>query len=157
LELVIKNILITLAAFIGMEGIAWLTHKYLMHGLLWKLHKDHHKKDSYGFFEHNDFFFLIFALPGITALYFGMQYNYNFLFFIGLGITIYGFTYFLVHEIFIHQRFKFFRNTNSLYFRAIRRAHKVHHKHLEKENGECFGMLWVPMKFFRDLKSKASA
>jgi beta-carotene 3-hydroxylase len=140
-----------------MEGIAWLTHKYLMHGLLWKLHKDHHKKDSYGFFEHNDFFFLIFALPGITALYFGMQYNYNFLFFIGLGITIYGFTYFLVHEIFIHQRFKFFRNTNSLYFRAIRRAHKVHHKHLEKENGECFGMLWVPMKFFRDLKSKASA
>lgn len=157
MELVIKNILITLAAFIGMEGIAWLTHKYLMHGLLWKLHKDHHKKDSYGFFEHNDFFFLIFALPGITALYFGMQYNYNFLFFIGLGITIYGFTYFLVHEIFIHQRFKFFRNTNSLYFRAIRRAHKVHHKHLEKENGECFGMLWVPMKFFRDLKSKASA
>lgn len=157
MELVIKNILITLSAFIGMEGIAWLTHKYLMHGLLWKLHKDHHKKDSYGFFEHNDFFFLIFALPGITALYFGMQYNYNFLFFIGLGITIYGFTYFLVHEIFIHQRFKFFRNTNSLYFRAIRRAHKVHHKHLEKENGECFGMLWVPMKFFRDLKSKASA
>lgn len=156
MELVIKNILITLAAFVGMEGIAWLTHKYIMHGLLWKLHKDHHKKDSYGFFEHNDFFFLIFALPGITALYFGMENNYNFLFFIGLGITIYGLTYFLVHEIFIHQRFKFFRNTNSVYFKAIRRAHKVHHKHLEKENGECFGMLWVPMKFFRDLKTKVA-
>ncbi|MDQ6815285.1 MAG: sterol desaturase family protein [Bacteroidota bacterium] len=157
MELVIKNILITLAAFIGMEAIAWLTHKYLMHGLLWKLHKDHHKKDSYGFFEHNDFFFLIFALPGITALYIGMRNDYNFLFFIGLGITIYGFTYFFVHEIFIHQRFKMFRNTNSVYFKAIRRAHKVHHKHLEKEDGECFGMLWVPIKFFRDIRSKASA
>ncbi|MCW3082563.1 sterol desaturase family protein [Segetibacter sp.] len=157
MELVIKNILITLAAFIAMEAVAWFTHKYIMHGLLWKLHKDHHKKDSYGFFERNDFFFLIFALPGITALYFGMEDNYSFLFFIGLGITLYGFTYFLVHEIFIHQRFKYFRNTNHTYFKAIRRAHKVHHKHLEKEEGECFGMLWVPMKFFRDTKSKVSA
>jgi beta-carotene 3-hydroxylase len=157
MELVIKNILVTLAAFITMEAVAWLTHKYIMHGLLWKLHKDHHKKDSYGFFERNDFFFLIFALPGMTALYFGMQDNYSFFFFIGLGITLYGFTYFLVHEIFIHQRFKYFRNTNHIYFKAIRRAHKVHHKHLDKEDGECFGMLWVPMKFFRDIKSKASA
>ncbi|GEO11289.1 sterol desaturase family protein [Segetibacter aerophilus] len=157
MEIVIKNILVTLAAFIAMEAVAWLTHKYIMHGLLWKLHKDHHKKDSYGFFERNDFFFLIFALPGMTALYFGMQANYNFLFFIGLGITLYGFTYFLVHEIFIHQRFKFFRNTDYTYFKAIRRAHKVHHKHLDKEDGECFGMLWVPMKFFRDIKSKTPA
>jgi beta-carotene 3-hydroxylase len=86
-----------------------------------------------------------------------MEDNYSFLFFIGLGITLYGFTYFLVHEIFIHQRFKYFRNTNHTYFKAIRRAHKVHHKHLEKEEGECFGMLWVPMKFFRDTKSNVSA
>jgi beta-carotene 3-hydroxylase len=32
---------------------------------------------------------------------------------------------------------------------AIRRAHKIHHKHLGKEEGECFGMLWVPMKYYR--------
>jgi beta-carotene 3-hydroxylase len=63
MELIIKNILVTLAAFVAMEAVAWFTHKYIMHGLLWKLHKDHHKKDSYGFFERNDFFFLIFALP----------------------------------------------------------------------------------------------
>ncbi len=157
MEQVIIKILITLAAFISMEGVAWFTHKFIMHGLLWRLHKDHHKKESFGFFEHNDFFFLIFALPGITALYFGMKNNYNFLFIIGLGITLYGAAYFLVHEIFINQRFKLFRNTNYAYFKAIRRAHKVHHKHLDKENGECFGMLWVPMKFFRDIKSKIPA
>jgi len=146
------NVLITLSAFIGMEAVAWFTHKYIMHGLLWSLHKDHHKKESKGFFEDNDFFFLIFALPGIIMLYLGMRNDYNFLFFIGLGITIYGLAYFLVHDIFIHQRFKLFRNANNTYFTAIRRAHKVHHKHLDKHEGECFGMLWVPLKYFRELK-----
>jgi beta-carotene 3-hydroxylase len=33
---------------------------------------------------------------------------------------------------------------------ALRKAHKVHHKHLGKEKGECFGMLVVPMKFYRE-------
>jgi beta-carotene 3-hydroxylase len=146
---ILINSLITLAAFLSMEGVAWFTHKYIMHGLLWSLHKDHHKKESSGFFEHNDFFFLIFAIPGITGLFLGMQFNYNFLFWIGLGITLYGFAYFLIHDIFIHQRFRIFRNAENNYLLAIRRAHKVHHKHLSKEEGECFGMLWVPLKYFR--------
>lgn len=147
------NALIVLAAFLSMEGVAWLTHKYVMHGLLWIWHKDHHKKETEGFLEHNDFFFLIFALPGISGLYFGMKNDFNFLFWMGLGITIYGLCYFLVHDIFIHQRFKLFRNANNSYFKAIRRAHKMHHKHLDKEEGECFGMLWAPFKYFRSNKA----
>lgn len=154
---IMTNLFIVLGAFISMEAVAWLTHKYLMHGLLWHLHRDHHKKESPGFFEHNDFFFLIFALPGITCLFAGLQYSYNFLFWIGLGITLYGCAYFLVHDIFIHQRFKIFRNVNNRYFKAIRRAHKMHHKHLEKSEGECFGMLWVPLKFFRRMKNQSSS
>ncbi len=146
------NILVTIAAFAGMEVIAWFTHKYIMHGLLWRLHKDHHNKESTGFFEHNDFFFLIFAVPGIISLLVGINQDYNFLFWIGVGITLYGLAYFLVHDIFIHQRFKLFRNTNNRYFKAIRRAHKVHHKHLDKEEGECFGMLWVPFKYLKSSK-----
>lgn len=144
------NMMVVFIAFIGMEGVAWFTHKYIMHGLLWTLHKDHHKKESSGFFEHNDFFFLIFAIPGMICLFLGMKAGYNMLFWIGLGITIYGFAYFLVHDIFIHQRFKILRNTNNKYFSAIRRAHKMHHKHIGKEHGECFGMLWVPFKYFRE-------
>ncbi len=142
------NFLIVLLSFIAMEGVAWFAHKYVMHGILWILHKDHHKKESKGFFEHNDFFFLIFALPGIAGLYWGMQHDFNTFFWIGLGITFYGFAYFMVHDIFIHQRFKFLRHTDNIYFRAIRRAHKMHHKHLGKYEGECFGMLWVPYKYF---------
>jgi beta-carotene 3-hydroxylase len=153
MENILLKIITIILAFCSMEAVAWLSHKYLMHGLLWKLHKDHHKKELYGFFEHNDFFFLIFAIPGIVALLIGIRNGYNFLFWIGIGICLYGLMYFLIHDVFIHQRIKLFRNSDATYLKAIRRAHKRHHKHLDKENGECFGMLWVPFKYFREMKS----
>ncbi|MFK7809869.1 MAG: beta-carotene hydroxylase [Saprospiraceae bacterium] len=147
---VFVNILIVAATFFTMEFVAWFTHKYIMHGLLWNLHRDHHQVDRSTFFERNDAFFLIFAVPGILLLVTGGDANFDFRFWIGLGITLYGMAYFFVHDIFIHQRFKVLRNADSVYFRAIRKAHKVHHKHLGKEDGECFGMLLVPMKYFKE-------
>ncbi len=150
METILLSGFIVILSFLLMECVAWFTHKYVMHGLLWVLHKDHHKKETKGFFENNDFFFLIFALPGIAGLFFGMMDHYSLIFWIGLGITIYGFTYFFVHDIFIHQRFKFLRHADNRYFKAIRRAHKMHHKHLGKQQGECFGMLWVPFKYFHN-------
>lgn len=152
MENLFLKIIIVLAAFITMEFVAWFTHKYVMHGPLWILHKDHHKKESKGWFEHNDLFFLIFALPGMAAILFGVQNGTNFLFWIGLGITIYGFSYFLVHDIFIHRRLRFIDRTNSTYLKAIRKAHKIHHKQLQKENGECFGLLWMPYKYYIEQK-----
>ena len=68
---------------------------------------------------------------------------------IAIGIFVYGLSYFVVHDIFIHQRFKILRNINNKYARGLRRAHKMHHKNIHKEKGECFGMLWVPTKYFK--------
>ena len=31
-----------LLSFCFMEFMAWFAHKYLMHGVLWFLHEDHH-------------------------------------------------------------------------------------------------------------------
>jgi beta-carotene 3-hydroxylase len=150
----ITNTLLLIGSFIAMEGVAWFTHKYIMHGIGWFLHKDHHQKDQEHFFERNDFFFLFFAIPGIILIYLGTFYGtWTPFLWIGSGITLYGFCYFLVHDIFIHQRFKIFSKTNNTYFRAIRKAHKVHHKHLSKEQGECFGMLYVPKKYFTEAKN----
>lgn len=146
----IINLSVVIITFVAMECIAWLTHKYVMHGFLWSLHHDHHKRDDGHFFEKNDFFFLIFAIPGIICIYYGYGNNLSLSFWIGLGITLYGIAYFFIHDIFIHQRFRIFRNSDSVYLRAIRRAHKMHHKHLDKYNGECFGMLWVPWKYFKE-------
>lgn len=152
------NLLYAVLAFTGMECVAWLTHKYIMHGWLWHLHKDHHKKETTGFFEKNDYFFLIFALPGIALFLVGGLLKMPVLEWIAGGITAYGLCYFLVHDVFIHQRFRLFRDTDNFYFRAIRRAHKMHHKHMDKEDGECFGMLFVPFKYFRAaLKSSKKA
>lgn len=148
--MVLTIIACVVLAFVAMECVAWLAHKYLMHGWLWSLHKDHHKKDDGQVFEKNDFFFLIFATPGILLFLLGSVYGNAVAIGIASGITLYGFCYFLVHDIFIHQRFKWFRNTNNIYLKAIRRAHKMHHKHLGKHDGECFGMLWVPFKYFRE-------
>lgn len=151
----LTNFFIVLATFVAMEAVAWLAHKYIMHGSFWYLHKDHHRKENPIFFEKNDYFFLIFALPGIAGLALGTFFGVNFALYIGVGISVYGAAYFVIHDIFIHQRFKILRNTDNWYFRAIRRAHKIHHKHVEKEHGECFGMLWVPLKYFKESKSKS--
>lgn len=140
--------LIVFMTFWFMEFVAWATHKYVMHGFLWSLHKDHHVKEP-GIFEKNDAFFLIFAVPSWLCIMLGMMNGSAISVSIGAGIAVYGFAYFLVHEIFIHQRIKWFRHTNNLYFKAVRRAHKMHHKHLTKEDGESFGMLVVSWKYVR--------
>lgn len=141
--------IITIATFFGMEFMAWFTHKFVMHGFMWYFHEDHHVPHT-GFFEKNDVFFLIYALPSATLMMLGALNAYDFRFFIGLGILFYGIAYFLVHDVLIHQRFDWFKRTDNIYFRAIRKAHKVHHKHQGKEEGECFGMLLVPAKYFKE-------
>lgn len=138
----------TLAVFVAMEGVTWLTHKYVMHGFMWYLHEDHHQPGYNTIFEKNDAFFLIFATPSIILSVMGLS-PLNHLFFIGLGIFLYGMAYFFIHEVIIHQRIKWFTHTKNNYFLALRKAHKAHHKHLDKEEGECFGMLLVPKKYFR--------
>ena len=145
-------ILITFGTFTIMEVVTWLTHKYVMHGLLWYLHEDHHQPKYPHAFEKNDAFFVIFAIPSILLFYFGVKPNLNYLFFIGLGILFYGITYFLIHDVLIHQRFKWFKNTKNKFLIGLRKAHKVHHKHLDKYDGECFGMLFVPKKYHNQYK-----
>ena len=139
-----------IATFCGMEFMAWFSHKYIMHGFLWVLHADHHKKDHDSWFERNDAFFIFYAVVSMGFFVLWQQQILDVGLAIGLGIFAYGWTYFLVHDIFIHQRFKLFRNANGKYAKAVRRAHKMHHKHIGKNKGECFGMLWVPLKYYKN-------
>ncbi|MDB5190766.1 MAG: beta-carotene hydroxylase [Segetibacter sp.] len=140
--------LIVLATFVAMEGVAWLTHKYVMHNWLWYLHKDHHVKEP-GFFEKNDAFFLIFAIPSMLLILFGTTKPNYYMVCIGAGIALYGLAYFIVHDIIIHQRFKILSRSNNKYVRVVRWAHKMHHKHLDKEHGESFGMLLVARRYWQ--------
>lgn len=143
--------LVMLLAWFIMEFMAFATHKFLMHGGMWFFHKDHHQVEP-GFFEKNDVFFLIYAIPSWLCIMLGMMTDHYVPVWIGYGIALYGFTYFMIHDVYIHRRFKWLRDIDHPYFMAIRKAHKVHHKHLGKEHGECFGMLIVPRKYYIEAK-----
>jgi len=146
--MILLYILIVIGTFIVMEGITWLTHKFVMHGFLWVLHEDHHDLANVTTFEKNDSFFIIFAIPSILLFYFGMFPSLNYMFFIGLGIFFYGMAYFLVHDVFIHHRFNWLKNVNHPYMRGLLLAHRSHHK-----GGACFGMLYVPQKYIDEAKT----
>ena len=142
--------IVYLGTFFIMEFVAWFSHKYIMHGFLWVWHKDHHKKESDSWFERNDLFFVVYALMSFIFVVLWNDYGYWAGLPIALGIFTYGCTYFVVHDIFIHQRFKWLKRTNNRYAKGLRRAHKIHHKNIHKKGGECFGMLVVPRKYFRN-------
>ena len=145
------GIIITLATFGIMEFMAWSTHRFVMHGFMWYFHEDHHVPHQ-KIFERNDVFFLIYAIPSWLCIMLGMMNASVISVSIGFGILLYGIAYFLVHDVLIHRRFKWFDNTDNWYFRALRKAHKVHHKNQGKEEGQCFGMLWVPLRYFKEAK-----
>lgn len=137
---------VALATIIAMEALSWLIHKYLLHGVLWFLHRSHHSP-RHGLFEWNDLVSVSYSLPSFYLIYTGIQ-NYNYLLLsVGIGITIYGILYFFLHDIVIHRRVKIkYKFTNPYILRLIR-AHKMHHKHQNKENGEAFGFIFAAPKY----------
>jgi beta-carotene 3-hydroxylase len=151
------NLSIVLITFVLTEFSAWANHKYIMHGSMWYFHSDHHKKDHDSWFERNDLFFLMYAIPSFLLILFGAINGFAWYAFVGFGIALYGLAYFFVHDIIIHQRFKILTKSTNLYVLALRRAHKMHHKHLGKEDGESFGMLFIHPKYFAEARKLKAA
>ena len=139
-------VLLFLFTIVAMEVVAWATHKYLMHGPLWVLHRDHHKKTK-GFFEWNDLFAVFFSAVAVVFMVIGIP-EMNAWFWIGAGITVYGGLYFLMHDVVVHQRLRILRHVNFSYFKAVRKAHFKHHSCAEKNGATSFGFLWVSRRYF---------
>ena len=70
-----------------MEFAANFTHRFLMHGIMWYFHKDHHQKEA-GFFEKNDIFFLIFAIPAMILIMAGILLKAYYA--VSIGLRNYG-------------------------------------------------------------------
>lgn len=137
--------IIILSGFLFMEFMAWFTHKYVMHGFLWILHKDHHSPKK-KLFEWNDLFAVIFALPSFLLIYFGLLHGNPYMTALGAGIALYGLAYFLFHDVFYHRRIRLFGEARSWYFKAIVRAHDDHH--IGKNN---YGFLFmVPFRYLKE-------
>ncbi|MBP9193521.1 MAG: sterol desaturase family protein [Saprospiraceae bacterium] len=145
------KLMIVLGAVVAMEAVAWVAHKYIMHGWGWNWHEDHHKPhfEKEGFFEKNDLFFVVFAIPSATSFIVGSLIpNYSLLIYVGLGILIYGIIYFLIHDVYIHRRFSWFKQLDNAYSRAVLRAHGAHHAKNSKHHCESFGLLFVHPKYY---------
>lgn len=141
------KVFLTAGTFLGMEWVAWATHKYIMHGFMWRWHEDHHHPHT-GFFEKNDYFAVVFAVLSITLFAVGTFVPaLAFLFWIALGVTGYGIFYFIFHDVIVHRRIPIRFVARSEYMKRIMRAHYIHHKVHSKEGGQAFGFLWAPRKF----------
>jgi beta-carotene 3-hydroxylase len=135
------DILLFAAAFAGMEGFAWFTHKYVMHGFLWVWHESHHRPRT-GVFELNDLFAVVFATPAIAAIYAGVH-GVHWLLPIGLGITAYGAFYSMFHDGLVHKRYPTPLNAKSRFWKRLIQAHRIHHAINTKEGCVSFGFLFA--------------
>lgn len=130
-----------LAALAIMEGVAWLSHKYIMHGFLWRLHASHHGPRA-GAFEKNDWFAIFFASPSVLLIYLGQGHSPTL--WAGLGVAAYGLIYFLFHDIIVHRRIDIGYRPKRPYLRRIVHAHRLHHTVREKQGAVSFGFLYAP-------------
>ena len=134
-------------ALLAMELVAYLTHRFLMHGPLWVLHRSHHRPHGRHRLEWNDVFGIFFAVPSIVCIYLGTMPEWWMLLPIGLGMTMYGVIYFLFHDVVVHRRLPLRGAPQSAYLRRIIKAHLVHHRTHQREGAESFGFLYAPSKF----------
>lgn len=150
----LMNLLLIILAFITMEGVAWASHKYIMHGFLWRWHRSHHKKHPYPL-EKNDLFAVVFSLISIALIVAGVRIpSLGWIMYIGFGVMLYGFFYFIFHDIIVHRRIKIPFRTKNPYLTRIIRAHYVHHQHHEKKGAVAFGFLYAPKKYAKANHSK---
>ena len=132
------------ATLIGMEGFAYVMHRWVMHGPGWFLHASHHRPRT-GNWELNDLYAVIFAIPSFVLLLGGVQLGWwPGYAWIGAGIAAYGAIYFGFHDVIVHRRLPTRYLPKSRYMKRIVQAHRLHHAVETKHGTVSFGFLWAP-------------
>lgn len=133
-----------LLTVVGMEGFAYVAHRWLMHGPGWFLHESHHRART-GNWELNDVYAVIFAVPSIVLLLGGVQLGWwPGCAWIGAGIAAYGAIYFGFHDVIVHKRLPTRYLPRSAYMKRIIQAHRLHHVVETKHGTVSFGFLIAP-------------
>lgn len=133
-----------LLAFITMEGVAWASHRWIMHGPMWFLHRSHHG-DRKSRFEANDLFGVFFSVVSISWIWIGKDGN-PFSLGLGLGMAAYGLGYLIIHDILTHGRFGRVALPKNSYLLRLVRAHRIHHSRDALDGTRNFGFLWAGRK-----------
>ena len=151
------NFAIVLISVIGMEIFAWIIHKYVMHGPGWGWHESHHTETE-GLFEKNDLYAVVFSFIAAGFFIIGSM-GVTWLWFVGLGLTIYGILYGIVHDGLVHRRLPFPRKARGRYLKRLVQAHRLHHAAHTKEGCVSFGCIWAEdvQKLKAELKANMAA
>jgi beta-carotene 3-hydroxylase len=138
------GVLLAILTVVFMEGVAWATHKWVMHGPLWILHESHHRPRT-GSFERNDWFAVFGILISCALIFMGTQLLWGTAFtWLGIGFTLYGIIYFLFHDVLVHRRISHNVTPWSRYLRRIVQAHRLHHVTMSREGSVSFGFIYTP-------------
>lgn len=141
---IIAGILLFCVTILVMEVVAYVAHRWVMHGVGWFLHESHHRERE-GMFELNDLYALIFAIPSIILLLGGVQLGWgDWATSVGAGIAAYGAIYFGFHDVIVHRRIGHRYVPRSAYMKRIVQAHRLHHATTNKHGSVSFGFLWAP-------------
>jgi beta-carotene 3-hydroxylase len=133
-----------LAALLAMEGVAYAAHRWIMHGPGWFLHASHHRPRA-GWFEANDLYAVIFAIPSILLLWAGVRLGWGGGYaWAGAGIAAYGAVYFGFHDVIVHRRLRHSHVPRSAYMKRIVQAHRLHHAVATRQGAVSFGFLVAP-------------
>jgi len=120
------SVVVALVALMLMEPVAALAHRYVFHGFGMGWHRSHHLP-PHGVLEANDLFPVVFSAATIVVLSFGVWVGAGAVLVpIGVGVTAYGVSYLVVHDLVIHRRVPWLPIPDALGHR-LRAAHNVHH------------------------------
>ena len=140
---------VAVLAFLVMEPVTYLSHRFVMHGLAERIHRSHHVPGA-GRWEANDAFPVVFSSVAMVATMAAYQgWASRLVLAVVAGVSAYGLLYALVHDVYIHRRLPLFRRRHALLER-LADAHRIHHLY----NGEPYGML-VPV-VPRELRERAA-
>ena len=149
------GIILFLTTIAFMEGFAYVMHRWVMHGFGWFLHKSHHEAQT-GFWELNDWYFVIFAAPSVALLVGGLSGAWgDWAIWIGAGIAAYGVIYLGFHDIVVHKRWNSGYVARWSYMKRIVQAHRIHHVVETRDGTVSFGFLIAPRP--EDLKATLAA
>ena len=96
-------IAIVVATVLLMEPLAALVHRHWMHGPGWHWHRSHHQPTTGARFERNDAYGLVFAALAVALTIVGVGAWWP-LYWIGIGMTVYGVLYAVLHDGLVHRR-----------------------------------------------------
>ena len=152
---------VAVLAFLVMEPVTYLTHRFVMHGLAERIHRSHHLP-SPGRWEANDAFPVVFSAAAMVATLAAYQgWTSRLVLAAVVGVSVYGLSYALVHDVYIHRRLApsapasagAIRNRSGRGHPLLERladAHRIHHLY----NGEPYGMLLPVVP--RELRERAA-